>query len=34
VVSFAWDYDINRAFALRLQQMSDEDFNEGELSLD
>lgn len=34
VVSFAWDYDINRAFALRLQQISDEDFDEGELPPD
>ena len=32
-ISFAWDYDINRAFALRLQHFPDEDFDEGELTL-
>lgn len=29
-ISFDWDYDVNRAFALRLQQFADEDHNEGD----
>ena len=29
-ISFAWDYDVNRAFALRLQPFSDEDIDEGD----
>ena len=27
-ISFAWDYDVNRALALRLQRIADEDCNE------
>ncbi len=33
VISFAWDYDLNRAFALQLERLPDEDFDEGELPL-
>lgn len=29
-IGFAWDYDVNRAFALRLQPYSDEDIDEGD----
>lgn len=29
-ISFEWDYDVNRAFALCLQQFADDEFNEGD----
>ncbi len=32
-ISFAWDYDANRAFSLMLQSLPDEDHDEGDIAL-